>query len=599
MILQALAGYYERLLNDSSSGIAPPGFETKAIPFLVVISKEGKFLNLRDTRTGEGKKKNARSFLVPQGEKKASGIKANLLWDAPQYLFGTPKSDAEKDKKRAAEAFEAFRQRIEETFPVPFSDDGMNAVKRFLDAGDFSALATTAEWREIVEATPNLTFILEGDSCLIIQRPAVRKHLEKQPGSNEHQQTCSVSGELDVPATLHTAIKGVWGAQSSGANIVSFNLAAFRSLGKEQGLNAPVGEKTVFAYTTALNHLLEKGSRQRMQVGDASTVFWSKAANPIEDEFSWLIGEPPKGEEAVSYGKIRSLLGAVRSGVLPVEDDLPFYVLGLAPNASRIAIRFWYEGSVKEIKQKIAQHFDDVEIIRAPFEPEFISLKRLLLATTRRSSSHPYGDDADIVPNLGGEIFRSVLHGLPYPKNLLTKLINRVKAEQGLCDQNSRKLENVTHARAALIKGILVRNARFTKTTNKEVSVALDREYDNIGYVLGRLFAVLERMQEQAQGGNLNKTVRDTYFGAACSNPLVTFKRLQDLTIHWLAKIRNSGKNTVWLEKLMQEVMNLVPSAGIPPILKIDDQGRFAVGYYHQRQDFFMKKETETQGEEV
>lgn len=581
MILNALANYYDRLLNDADSGIAPPGFESKAIPFLIVLSKEGNFLNVRDTRTGEGKKKTARSFLVPQGEKKASGIKANLLWDTPQYLFGTPKSDTAKDKKRAAEASKAFRQRIEETFPEPVTDIGIVAVKQFLDACDFTALTTTQEWSEITETTPNMTFILEGDSCLIVQRTDVRKQLDNQDGSTAHQQTCAVSGEMDIPATLHTAIKGVWGAQSSGANIVSFNLAAFRSLGKEQGLNAPVGEKTVFAYTTALKHLLRKDSPQRMQVGDASTVFWSKAANPIEDEFSWLLGEPSKGEEAVSYGKIRSLLGAVRSGVLPVEDDLPFYVLGLAPNASRLAIRFWYEGSVKEVKQKIAQHFDDIEMIRSPHDREFLSLFQLLLSTATENKAD------NIPPNVGGDMARAVLAGTPYPRTLLANAIRRCKAEQ-----------RITHARAALIKGILVRNARYTKSTNQEVSVSLDREYNNIGYVLGRLFAVLERIQEQAQGG-LNKTVRDTYFGAACSNPLVTFKRLQDLAIHWLAKIRNSGKNTIWLEKMMQEVMNLVPPTGIPSILKIDDQGRFAVGYYHQRQDFFTKKETETQGEEA
>jgi CRISPR-associated protein Csd1 len=577
MMLKALADYYERLHNDPDCAIAPPGFETKTIPFLVVLSKEGKFLNLRDTRTGDGKKKGARAFVVPQGEKKAAGIKANLLWDAPQYLFGVPKGDSEKDVKRAREAFAAFRQRIEETFPEPVDDDGIIAVKRFLDAGDFSALAAAAEWAEIIETTPNLSFLLEGDTCLIAQRRAVLEQITKPNAAAGGLQTCLLTGEADIPARLNAAIKGVWGAQSSGANIVSFNLDAFCSFGKKQGLNAPIGERAAFAYTTALNHLLRRESRQRMQVGDASTVFWSKEPNPIEDDFSWLLGEPPKGEEEVSCGKIRALLGAVKSGVLPVEDDLPFYVLGLAPNASRIAVRFWCEGSVKELKQKIARHFEDIEMVRAPHDREFLSLFQLLLSVSTESKAD------NIPPNLGGDVARAVLTGTPYPRTLLSGAVRRCKAEQ-----------KVTHVRAALIKGILIRNS---KSKQKEVSVALDKTYDNIGYVLGRRFAVLERIQEQAQSG-LNKTIRDTYFSAACSSPRVTFKRLQDLAVHHLAKIRNSGKSAVWLDKMMGEVMDLMPKSGEPAILSLEDQGRFAVGYYHQRQDFFTKKETEPKGDE-
>ncbi|MFA7368922.1 MAG: type I-C CRISPR-associated protein Cas8c/Csd1, partial [Kiritimatiellales bacterium] len=518
---------------------------------------------------------------VPQGEKKAAGIKANLLWDAPQYLFGVPKGDSEKDVKRAREAFAAFRQRIEETFPEPVDDEGILAVKRFLDVGDFSALAATAEWAEIIEATPNLSFLLEGDTCLIAQRRAVLEQIMRPNASAGGLQTCLLTGEADIPARLNAAIKGVWGAQSSGANIVSFNLDAFCSFGKKQGLNAPIGERAAFAYTTALNHLLRRESRQRMQVGDASTVFWSKEPNPIEDDFSWLLGEPPKGEEEISCGKIRALLGAVKSGVLPVEDDLPFYVLGLAPNASRIAVRFWCEDSVKEIKQKIARHFEDIEMVRAPHDREFLSLFQLLLSVSTESKAD------NIPPNLAGDVARAVLTGTPYPRTLLAGAVRRCKAEQ-----------KVTHARAALIKGVLTRNARFTKTTQKEVSVALDRTYDNIGYVLGRLFAVLERIQEQAQGKGLNKTIRDTYFSAAASSPLVTFNRLDDLAIHYLAKIRNSGKSIKWLEILLGEVKNLIPKEGAPNILSLENQGRFSVGYYHQRQDFFTKKETTEEGEE-
>lgn len=584
MILKALADYYERLLSDPESNIAPPGFERKAIPFLLVLRKDGSLVNIRDTRTGEGKKKSAREYLVPQGEKKAAGIKANLLWDSTQYVIALPKSDKQKDIARAAEAFQAFKDRLNETFGTDFADEGIQAIRHFLDTLDSAKIAETYPdiWNEWGETTPNLSFVLDGDTELIAQRPVVLEKLQNSIPSEDNARVCAISGNKDTPAVLHAAIKGVWGAQSSGANIVSFNLNAFCSFGKEQGANAQIGERAAFAYTTALNHLLRKGSMQRMQIGDASTVFWAKEACPFEDEFSFFLGEPPKGEEGVSCDKIRSLLSAVKTGVRPPEDELPFYILGLAPNASRLSIRFWEEGKVREIKERIVQHFDDLEIIRSPYDREFPSLFQLLVSTASA------GKADNIPPNLGGELFRAVIEGTPYPRTLLVNAIIRCKAEQ-----------KVTHTRAAIIKAVLTRDNRFKRTqTKEEIHMALDKESTNIGYVLGRLFAVLERIQEQAQSG-LNKTIRDTYFGAACSSPLVTFKRLQDLAIHHLAKIRNSGKSTVWLDKLMQEVMDKITSAGIPQTLTLEDQGRFAIGYYHQRQDFFTKNETKNEeGEE-
>lgn len=578
MILKALADYYERMLNDPESGVAPPGFERKAIPYLIVLDKDGRFINIRDTRTGEGKKKTARDFIVPQGEKKTSGVKANLLWDTPQYVFGIPKSDKEKDRKRAADSQEQFLKRIEDTFPNYINDEGISAVRKFLQAKDFTPIFGHELWSEILKTKANITFMLEGDTCLVPQRPQVMKHLREIEDKGGTGQPCFITGKTDIPAELHPSIKGVWGAQSSGANIVSFNLDAFRSFGKKKGLNAPVGQKTTFAYTTALNTLLAKGSKQRIQVGDASTVFWAQEQHEFEDDFSLFLGEPTKGQEP-DYGPLRSLLSAVRTGIPPGEDTTPFYVLGLAPNASRIAIRFWYEGSVRDLKEKIAQHFEDIDIIRAPHDREFLSLFQLLVATAAE------GKADNIPPNLGGEVTRSVLNGSVYPRTLLAGAIRRCKAEQ-----------KVNRVRAALIKAFLVREARIRKSKIKEVGKMLDTSNDNIGYVLGRLFAVLERIQEQAHSG-LNKTIRDTYFSAATSSPLVVFKRLQELAIHHLAKIRNSGKSTVWLDKLMGEVMGKVPASGIPATLALEDQGRFAVGYYHQRQDFFNTSKNSEEGE--
>ncbi len=590
MILHALVDYYQRLSDDPNVNVAQPGFEYKPIDFLIVLKADGSFENLRDIREGTGRQRKGRVSLVPKGVKRSSGIAANLMWDTAAYVFGVN----EKKPERGELQLEAFIEKLERTFKG-CSDDGVYAVLSFLIKGDFEAVFKHAVWSDLEDASGNISFVLSGETQLVCQRAAVVNAICKNVEPDGQKQICSVSGKDDVPAKLHTAIKGVWGAQSSGANIVSFNLDAFRSFGKKQGDNAPVGQSAEFAYTTALNYLLAS-DKQRMQVGDASTVFWAREPCDFETDFHSFLA-PPKGEEAVSYEKIKGLISAVKTGIIPAEADLPFFVLGLAPNASRISIRFWYDGNVKEIKERVARHFQDLEMVRAPHDSEYLSIKRLILATTRHSSKKPYGDSDDIVPHLAGEIFNAVIKGFSYPRTLLQKIVNRIKAEQALCDNNGKRLENVSYARAALLKGFLVRNARISKSNQKEVSMGLDKTYDNIGYVLGRLFAVLERIQEQAQGTGLNKTIRDTYFGAAASSPLTTFKRLSDLSVHHLAKIRNSGKSTVWLDRLLGEVNGLLPKEGYPSILKLEDQGRFSVGYYHQRQDFFKKHETENRGE--
>jgi len=584
MILRALADYYGRLAEDSTVEIAPFGFERKAINFLITVDLDGSFIDLIDAREGTGRKRKGRVTLVPKAVKRTVGVAANVLWDTAPYVLGRalPEKgkDLERQSARAVQQHDAFIQRIRETFSG-CDDPGIRAVRLFLDSGEATAVFSHLVWQEVEENGGSLSFILSGDSQLVCQRPAVVEAFLAAERPSEEVQVCSVSGRPDVPAKLHTSIKGVWGAQSSGANIVSFNLDSFRSYGKKQGFNAPVGRQTEFAYTTALNYLLAS-DRQRMQVGDASTVFWAKESCDLESDFYALIGQPKKGEETISYEKIRSLLSAVKTGIPPEESTILFYVLGLAPNASRIAVRFWYEGNVKEIKERIAEHFRDIEIVRASFDQEFLSLFQLLLSTATAHKAE------NIAPNVGGELARAVLMGQPYPRTLFANAIRRCKAEQ-----------KIDFARAAIIKGFLARTARLSRTTNKEVSVALDREYDNMGYVLGRLFAVLERVQKQAQGGGLKKTIRDTYFGAATSSPLVTFRRLQDLAIHHLAKIRNGGKSTVWLERLLGEVNGLLPPSGIPATLPMDDQGRFAIGYYHQHQDFFSKKANEDEGGEA
>ena len=386
-------------------------------------------------------------------------------------------------------------------------------------------------------------------------------------------QVCLITGNKDVSSRLHTAIKGVWGAQSSGANIVSFNLDAFKSFGKEQGYNAPVGKKAEFAYTTALNTLLTKGSRQRIQVGDASTVFWSEKKHEIEDWFLDIFGEPVKGDSDQDNAAIRALFKAPETGAKPVIDDnIKFYVLGLSPNASRIAIRFWYAGTVAEVEENVRQHFTDIAIDRAPHQPEYLSLFRLLVSTALQGKSD------NIQPNLAGDFMKAILSGTPYPDTLLSSAIRRTKAER-----------EITYPRASLIKAVLVRKARY-KNEKEGIGMSLDTVNTNAGYRLGRLFAVLEKIQEEASPG-INATIRDRFYGSASSTPVTVFPHLMKLKNHHIAKLDNRGR-AVNLDKLIGEIVDGIQAETcFPGHLSLDDQGCFAVGYYHQRQDFFKKKD--------
>lgn len=578
MILQALYAYYRRIAEDKDSGVAHEGFQKQAIPFIIMLDGAGLFKGLQDTRQDEGKKKKVRIFTVPKAVKKSVNIAANLMWGAPAYVLGRPKPDKKKDSEklseRAKKQHESFVMNIKKTFPYS-PDAGVNAVLKFLDQNDFTSVFSHTLWSEIEESGANITFQLEDDTELVCQRDAVVKAMTKAVDESgaECALPCLITGGLDTPARLHTPIKGVWEAQPSGANIVSFNLDAFNSFGKAQGFNAPIGKKAEHAYTTALNMLLAKDSSQRIQVGDASTVFWAENENQMEGWFKDFFGEPPKGQSEQDNEAVKALYSAPKTGAPPLYDDsTKFHVLGLSPNASRIAVRFWYINTVGEMAKNIKRHFDDCKIVHGPKEPEYLSLFRLLVSTAMEGKAN------NIQPNLSGEMMKAILAGTPYPLTLLSSVIRRVRAER-----------EITYPRASLIKAVLVRETRFYNQKEKEVDMSLDLENKNTGYLLGRLFAVLERAQESANPG-INATIRDRFYGAASSTPVVVFPHLMKLKNHHIAKLENKGA-AVNLEKRIGGILDGVTD--FPTHLSLQDQGRFAVGYYHQRQSFFVKKSTD------
>ena len=576
MILQALVEYYQRLILEGCAGIAAEGFEQKEIPFVIVLDQRGQFISLQDTREGEDKKKRGRIFTVPKGIKKTSGNASNFLWDTPNYVFGKPKVEDAQNNPKAKEQHSLFIKTIQTKFPSPIEDEGIQAVINFLERGEFTSIFSHPLWPEIKESYANLTFKLASDEELICQRPNVIQVMATSSIHDKAQNICLVTGQNDEPQRLHTAIKGVRGSQTSGANLVSFNLRAFASYGKEQGANAPIGKKAEFAYTTAINHLLSRDSTQKIQVGDATTVFWAEKKNQMENVFQELFGYQPANQENVQdYRQLLALFHSPETGVAKANLDLAtkFYVLGLAPNAARIAVRFWYAGTVGSAADNIYQHFEDLNMVKSKNEWRRTDLRSLLRSIVLREK------DDNIAPNLAGDTMKAILAGTPYPQPLLISAIQRCRAEQ-----------DVTYTRASLIKAILVRNSRYRKNNVQEVSMSLDTTNKNPGYLLGRLFAVLERTQERA-GPGINATIRDRFYGAASSTPVAAFPQLMKLKNFHIAKLENKGE-AVNLEKLIGEIISkLEAGEAFPSHLNIQDQGRFAVGYYHQRQELFTRKE--------
>jgi CRISPR-associated protein Csd1 len=571
MILQALSNYYARKAADPDGGIAPEGFEYKEIPFVIVLERDGTFVRIEDTRRQVGKQLRAKAFLVPQSEKRTVGVKAFLLWDNSEYVFGI---DTKGKPDRVVEQCKAFRKRLDD-FVV--DDVGVTAVKVFLQRDSTGDLDATQFASEIREGNPFMSFRLNEDACLVCERKAVVDSICQIP-EGDGKAICLVTGKVDVIANLQPAIKGVQGANTTGGNIVSFNLSAFNSFGKLQGKNAPIGEKSAFAYTTALNHLLGKDSAQRLRVGDATVVFWSERKSHFENEFSLFMDEPPKDNPDALTNAVSALLKSVDTGVMPAADkENNFFVLGLSPNAARISIRFWHVGTVAEFSGRLAQHFHDLEICHAPHERDHLSMWWLLSRIAAQEKTD------NIPPNLAGDWMRAILAGLPYPDSLFQAALRRIQAER-----------KVSYPRAAILKACLNRKQRFSHSSEKEITVSLDQENINIGYRMGRLFAVLEKIQEDAQP-NINATIRDRYYSAASGTPASVMPILMRMKNHHLSKLPHKGQQVNY-ERLLGEILGEIKD--FPNQLSLQDQGRFAIGYYHQRQDFFTKRETTTeQGE--
>jgi CRISPR-associated protein Csd1 len=569
-VLQALDRYYGRMAARGEA--EAPGYSREKIGFAIVLSAEGEPLQTLDLREVAGRRMVPRLIEVPAAVKRTAGILPNLLWDKTSYVLGRTAGEG----RRTAEEHTAFKT-ANLTMLDGASDEGLIALRRFLEAWSPARFDATPFTPEMLDA--NIVFRLDGELGYVHQRDAARRLIERRVGGDGPIGFCLVSGVEAPLRRLHPSIKGVEGAQSSGASLVSFNLDAFTSYGKEQGANAPVSETAAFRYGSALNRMLDRGSTNRVgrPIGDASVVFWADtsgvvdecAAKAAEDAFAVLFDPPPLGaqeaDDASEAAKLRDALDMLAKG-RPVEDlslglipGTRFHVLGLAPNAARLSVRYWLDDSFDAFARRLADHYRDLAIEPAPWGARPPSVQRLLVKTTALQEKFD-----NIPPLLAGEVMRAVLSGTRYPRTLLIAAIMRLRAGD----------DPWTGWHAAAIKACL------NRSEEENVPMALEPDNPSAAYQLGRLFAVLESAQ-YATLGRVNAPISTRYYGSASATPARVFGPLLRGLRHHVADALKRGRGG-WIDGKVGEIIAKLPP-NLPPTLRLEDQGRFAVGYYHER----------------
>ena len=587
MILQALVKYYECLADAGK--VTRPGWCSAKVAASLNISQEGELLGITPLKNEETRGKKTievpKSKEVPEQVTRSSGVSPNFLCDNSSYILGI---DTKGKPKRTKECFEASKERHLQILENVHSGTA-EAIKSFYQNWNLDEAETNqviSEHFEELCAASNLVFYVDGDFAQ--DDPEIKAaweefYCQKEKGK---KGICLVTGEQTEIARIHGLIKGVPGAQSSGAALVSFNAPAFESYGKEQSYNAPVGTYAAYAYTTALNHLLADRSHTS-QIGDTTVVYWSEDGDErYQDIFGGTV-DPSADNQDIIDGVFKSLEAGKPIAVGEVEESLSleqkFYILGLAPNAARIAVRFFYQDSFGNILRHLKEHYDRMEIVRpAADEMRYIGIWRMLQETVNKKSR-----DKKPVSNMAGSVYRAVISGGRYPASLFLGVMERIRAEQDDKDSHIRK---ITKGRAAIIKAYLLRNGYDKK---EEITVSLNEDSRNVAYTLGREFAVLEAIQEEANPG-INTTIKDKYFNSACATPAAIFPVLFKLKNSHIRKISNRGK-VVYFEKLLGELQNRIPvteeqMVPCPRRLSLEEQGMFILGYYHQNQKRYEKK---------
>ena len=561
MIIQSLVSLYDRLAQDDK--VPPFGFSVEDIGFVILINKDGNVVgDPQDLRNQI--KPNVYEFrqsIVPYSNKvnvraRNAATMANFMVDKADYVFGMS-GNAMKEKHH-----NSFKSRIDEVCGNS-KDEGVLAVKKFLHSWIPEKASDLKYWKEISGIHGKwVAFQLEGERGFIHERQEIKqlwgefiKKIKYLEGRN------FVDGQKVPLQNQYAQFKF-----GSGASLVSFNEKAYESYNKERGANAPISVEAEFKSATALKYLL-RSRTQRLRIGDATTVFWAEDNSPVEEYFGMLLNPQDDQENQ----KLQVFLEAARLGKKPqihgYDGNVKFYILGLSLNKARLAIRFWHVCSVDVLASRIGKHFRDLEMARSfdkdPLNP---GIWHLLRETARETK--------DISPLLGGSLMRSILEGTAYPQNLFNGVLNRIRADQ-----------RINYLRAAICKAVLTRNYKM------EVPMSLDTENKDVAYLLGRLFAVLEKAQKDALGENINSTIKDRFYGTASATPASVFPRLLRLAQHHISKADYGYVSDKRIAEIMDDIKIF------PKHMDLKQQGLFAIAYYQQRSALYKKSEKKNEEE--
>lgn len=569
MILKALYDYYHRCAE--SEHLPMLGMEAKEIGFVIVLSKEGKFLRIENLVDG-GKGK---IFYVKKSVGRSSGIRPNYLYDSPNYVLGL--FDNRKDKKktegRIKAEFESFKDQISAIFSKFPNDDDLKALTNFYtqDIEHIRCLVKADPLWATIEKSfskkyANFSFRIDGDRQII----AEKRHLLHLNDNEDIKGSdiCLITGN-GCSAITTTSATMIPGSQAK-AKLVSFQVSSgYDSFGKAKGDNAPISLEAEFAYTTALKHLLRSGSPNKFLLGSTTFVFWASsdtaASKETEKSLFDLLGIPDNNKDNPNQNveKAQKVFRSIFSGVLKTELNDKLFILGMKPNSARIYVSYWAEIPLRDFAQKILQHFKDMEIIDNRNEKKpYYGMYKIIGAVTLG------GKATDATPNLPEAVARSIFQGLPYPQTLFSACIRRIRADEG----------NVGIARAAILKAYL---NRINDNKNKKISIMLDKENTNIGYLCGRLFAVMDNLQYAA---NKQDSIRSSYMNAASSTPASVFPTILKLSNSHYDKTAKDNKGlAIYFDRQKQEIMSMIQS--FPETLNLNDQSRFFLGYYHQKNE--------------
>jgi len=618
VILQALYNYYQILCEDPEVEISEPGYSNAPVSYALNLSAQGELLDIVPlfVPVQQGKKTvdKPRRMNVPEQVKRSVNVAANYLWDNSAYVLGLTEKEA-KDSDYAQKRFEAFKQlniEILSRAKTPLAE----AVITFLQNHDpqtASQNPVIARHLQGMLEGGNLIFYVQGKN--ILDDPEIKRVWEEyRTGQTSAVMQCLVTGEIEPIERLHPDIKGVRDAQSKGASLVSFNLDAFTSYGRVQGSNSPVSKRVTSGYGVALNFLLsDQNPNRKILLGDTTVVYWADTADKryASAFYAFLLpeyqqeqeeGEETKGKRKRDKEAEKTMGGAaesVRQGKAidltqlrkDLDDSTRFYVLGLAPNVTRLAVRFFLSEPFGVFAESIMQHYDDLQIEKEyDYQPTYLSPKSIIAECVSPKVIHRDDEVKKSWSLLGGAFMRSILTGAPYPEGLYAAMLNRIRHDT---DETSEKGKTrsvkINYIRAAYLKAHLIRKYRRggNNPYQEALQMSLNESYTHPAYVLGRLFAVLEKAQKEAIGQNINATIKDRYFTSACAAPASVFPTLLRLAHHWTTKAEYGGVS----DRKIQDLLDMLEATAFPSRLSLDEQGVFVLGYYHQRAAFYVKKD--------